>query len=71
MLCVQGAEDLAHPRAQLEGFAEQYRASGGTIDVSLFEGEGQAFILQDPASPASNRAVAEIIQFVHATLGSG
>ena len=71
MLCVQGAADLAHPRPQLDAFAARYRAAGGTIDVRLFDGQEQSFMLQDPASPASKQAMAEIVRFVHATLGGG
>jgi hypothetical protein len=67
MLCVQGADDIAHPRAQLEAFAARYRTAGGSIDVRLFEGVAQSFILEDPASQASKRAMEAIIDFVHTT----
>jgi acetyl esterase/lipase len=71
MLCVQGADDIAHPRPQLEAFAARYRAAGGTIDIRLFDGQEQSFILQDPASPAAKQAMTEIIRFVHAAPGGG
>jgi len=65
VLYVQGAEDLAHPRPHLDRFVSAYRRAGGVVDLELFEGEGQGFIMRKVGSPASNRAIEAIIEFAH------
>jgi acetyl esterase len=65
VLYVQGAEDVAHPRPHLDRFVAAYRKAGGVVDLELFEGEGQGFIMRKAGSPASNRALDLIIEFVH------
>ncbi len=65
VLYLQGAEDLAHPRPHLDRFVAAYRRAGGAVDLELFEGEGQGFIMRKAGSPASNRALEMIIEFVH------
>jgi acetyl esterase/lipase len=65
VLYVQGSEDLAHPRPQLERFVAAYRAAGGVVDLELFDGEGQGFIMRKAGSPASNRAIELIVEFAH------
>ena len=37
----------------------------GVVDLELFEGEGQGFIMREAGLPASNRALDLIIEFVH------
>ena len=64
-LYLQGTEDIAHPRPHLDRFVAAYRKAGGTVDLELFEGEGQGFIMRKAGSPASNRAIEMIIEFVH------
>jgi len=64
-LYLQGTEDLAHPRPHLERFVAAYRKAGGVVDLELFEGEGQGFIMRKAGSPASNRALEMIVEFVH------
>jgi acetyl esterase/lipase len=68
VLYVQGSEDLAHPRPHLERFVAAYRAAGGVVDLELFDGEGQGFIMRKAGSPASNRAIELIVEFVHKQL---
>lgn len=68
VLYLQGTRDVAHPRPDLERFVAQYRKAGGRVDLELFEGETEGFINKDPASPASRRALAAIIAFVHEVL---
>ena len=68
VLYLQGTEDLAHPRPQLDRFVAAYRKAGGTVDLELFGGEGQGFIMRKPGSPASNRALALIAEFTHKQL---
>ena len=65
VLYVQGADDVAHPRPQLDRFVAAYRKAGGMVHLELFEGEGQGFIMRKPGAPASNRAIELIIEFVH------
>jgi acetyl esterase/lipase len=68
VLYLQGSEDLAHPRPHLERFVAAYRKAGGVVDLELFDGEGQGFIMRKAGSPASNRAIELIVEFVHKQL---
>jgi acetyl esterase/lipase len=68
VLYVQGANDIVHPKADLERFVASYRQRGGEVDLALYEGEGGGFI-RDPASKAAPLAMQRIIDFVHARLG--
>lgn len=64
-LYLQGTEDLAHPRPDLERFVAAYRKAGGRVDLELYQGEGQAFIKSNAASPNAEKALDRIIEFVH------
>jgi acetyl esterase len=63
VLYLQGTEDLAHPRPHLDRFVAAYRKAGGVIQLELFEGEGQGFIMRKAGSPASDRALEMINEF--------
>jgi acetyl esterase/lipase len=65
VLYLQGAEDLVHPRPQLDRFVAAYRKAGGAVDLELFDGEGQGFIMRKAGSPASSRAIEMIVEFTH------
>jgi acetyl esterase/lipase len=65
VLYLQGSEDLAHPRPHLDRFVAAYRRAGGVVDLELFEGEGQGFIMRKAGTPASNRALEMIVEFTH------
>jgi acetyl esterase/lipase len=65
VLYLQGTEDVAHPRPQLDHFVASYRKAGGVVDLELFDGEGQGFIMRKAGSPASNRALEIINEFAH------
>ena len=65
VLYLQGTDDQAHPRPHLDRFVAAYRKAGGIVDLELFDGEGQGFIMRKPGSPASNRALEMIVEFVH------
>lgn len=65
VLYLQGAGDLAHPRPHLDRFVAAYHKAGGVVDLELFDGEGQGFIMRKVGSPASNRALEMIVEFVH------
>jgi acetyl esterase len=68
VLYLQGTNDDAHPRPQLDRFVAAYRKAGGRLDLELFEGEAQGFIMRKAGSPASNRALDLIIEFTHKQL---
>jgi acetyl esterase len=68
VLYVQGANDIVHPKADLERFVASYKKRGGEVDLALYEGEGGGFI-REPASKAAPLAMQRIIEFVHAHLG--
>ena len=63
VLYLQGTEDLAHPRPHLDRFVAAYRKAGGVVDLELFEGEGQGFIMRKAGTPASDRALDLISEF--------
>jgi len=68
VLYLQGTEDAAHPRPHLDRFVAAYRKAGGVVDLELFNGEGQGFIMRKVGSPASNRALDLIAEFTHKQL---
>jgi acetyl esterase/lipase len=68
VLYLQGTEDLAHPRPHLDRFVAAYRKAGGVVQLELFDGEGQGFIMRKAGSPASDRALALIAEFTHKQL---
>jgi len=65
VLYLQGTDDVAHPRPHLDRFVAAYRKAGGTVDLELFDGEAQGFIMRKAGSAASNRALDLINEFVH------
>lgn len=65
VLYIQGTEDRAHPRVDLDRFVASYRKAGGSVDLDLYEGEAEGFVIRHPSSPASARAIEKIIAFVH------
>jgi acetyl esterase/lipase len=65
VLYLNGTPDVAHPRVDLERFVTGYRKTGGEVDLQLFEGAGQSFIVRNPGSPAAAQAIERIIEFVH------
>ena len=64
-LYLQGTGDVAHPRADLDRFVAAYRSAGGEVELELYDGEAEGFVKKSPSSPASQRAIARIIEFVH------
>jgi acetyl esterase/lipase len=65
VLYLQGTNDVAHPRADLDRFVTHYRKAGGQVELELFEGEAEGFINRNPSSPAAGQAMEKIIEFVH------
>jgi acetyl esterase/lipase len=68
VLYIQGTEDQAHPRPDLDRFVSHYRKAGGRVDLALYEGEAEGFVIRKPSAPASGQAVEKIIEFVHQQL---
>jgi len=69
VLYLQGTNDVAHPRADLDRFVMSYRKAGGQVELELFEGETEGFITRNPTSPAAKQAIERIIEFVHKQVG--
>lgn len=69
VLYLQGTKDMAHPRPDLDRFVTQYRKIGGQVDLELLEGEAEGYINKKPASPAVERTISRIVEFVHKQLG--
>jgi len=67
-LYIQGTEDVAHPRVDLDRFVTQYRRAGGSVELALFEGVAEGFVIRKPSLPASGQALEKIIKFVHTQL---
>lgn len=67
-LYIQGANDIVHPRADLDLFVANYRKAGGDLQLELFEGEAEGFIIRRPSSDSAVQANRRIAQFVHAHL---
>jgi acetyl esterase len=65
VLYIQGTKDVAHPRVDLDRFVAQYRKAGGQVQLELFEGEAEGFVIRNSSSPASGQALEKIIEFVH------
>ena len=68
VLCLARQYEEGHPRPDLEEFVRQYRQAGGTIDVSIFEGEGEG-VLRQLASPTAQQALERMSTFIHHHLG--
>jgi acetyl esterase/lipase len=67
-LYIQGTEDVAHPRVDLDRFVTQYRKAGGSVELALFEDVAEGFVIRKPSLPASGQALEKIIKFVHTQL---
>ncbi len=69
VIYLQGTDDLAHPRPNLDRFVAAYRQAGGQVDLHFFEGVGEAFVKKDPDSAQSKACIGKITEFVHRQLG--
>jgi hypothetical protein len=65
---IQGTEDKAHPRPDLDRFVASYRKAGGQVQLELLGGVAEQF-LKDGTSPEARRTIDLIIEFVHKQLG--
>ena len=64
-LYIQGAKDIVHPRADLDQFVANYRKAGGHLELELFDGEAEGFIVRRPSSDSALQAIDRIVEFVH------
>jgi len=60
--------EAAHPRPDFDEFINQYRKAGGSIDVTIFEGEGEG-LLSDLSSPVAEQTLEEMGKFINKHLG--
>jgi len=67
-LCLARQYEAGHPRPDLEEFIRQYRQAGGTIDVTIFAGEGEG-LLRELAAPTAQQALEQMRAFIHQHLG--
>lgn len=65
VLYVQGAADLVHPAGDRDRFIDLYRQRGGEVEVALYAGEVEGFIVRNAGAPAAAQAMERIIAFVH------
>ena len=68
VIVLQGTADVAHPAPLRDQFIKDYRAAGGSAELQLFKGVGEAFITTDPSSVQATLAIAKIIEYVHRQL---
>ncbi len=64
-LYIQGGDDFVHPRVDLDLFVANYRKAGGHLDLELYDGVAEGFIIRKPSAPATIQAHERIAQFVH------
>ena len=60
--------EAAHPRPDFDEFIDQYRKAGGSIDVTIFEGEGEG-LLSDLSSQVAAQTIEEMGKFINKHLG--
>jgi len=64
-LYIQGGDDFVHPRVDLDLFVANYRKAGGHLDLELYDGVAEGFIIRKPSAPATILAHERIARFVH------
>ena len=64
LLCVQGEDDVVHPREHLDRFVAVYRAAGGDVSLSLYPGQVEGFITKKPQIAATAAAIRDIEAFI-------
>jgi acetyl esterase len=66
VLYVQGTDDIVHPRKDLDRFVVNYHQAGAHLELALYEGAAEGFIIRKPESQAAVEAIARIGAFVKA-----
>lgn len=64
LLCVQGEDDVVHPREHLDRFVAAYRAAGADVTVRLYPGQVEGFITKKPEIAATAAAIDDIEAFI-------
>ncbi|MGO9059305.1 MAG: alpha/beta hydrolase [Candidatus Binataceae bacterium] len=64
-LYIQGADDFVHPRVDLDLFVANYRKAGGHLELELYDGMAEGFIIRKRSSDAAANANRRIAEFVH------
>ena len=67
-LTLRRGYEASHPRPDFDEFINQYRKAGGSIDVTIFEGEGEG-LLSDLSSPVAEQTLEEMGKFITKHLG--
>jgi acetyl esterase/lipase len=67
-LTLRRAYEASHPRPDFDEFIDQYRKAGGSIDVTIFEGEGGG-LLSDLSSQVAEQTLEEMGTFINKHLG--
>ena len=67
-LTLRRAYEASHPRPDFDEFIDQYRKAGGSIDVTIFEGEGGG-LLSDLSSQVAEQTIEEMGKFINKHLG--
>ena len=64
ILCVQGEEDIVHPRDHLNRFVAAYQAAGGDIALRLYANQVEGFITKRPDATETEAATRDISAFI-------
>jgi len=67
-LVLRRAYEASHPRPDFDEFIDQYRKAGGSIDVTIFEGDGEG-LLSDLSSQVAEQTLVEMSNFINKHLG--
>jgi len=67
-LTLRRAYEASHPRPDFDEFIDQYRKAGGSIEVTIFAGEGGG-LLSDLASQVAEQTLEEMGTFINKHLG--
>ena len=60
--------EASHPRPDFDEFIDQYRKAGGSIDVTIFDGDGSG-LLSDLSSEVADQTLDEMCKFINKHLG--
>ena len=67
-LCSARIYEAAHPHPDLDEFIAQYLKTGGQIDVTIFDNEGEG-PLRDLSAQVAQQALEQMTAFIHQHLG--
>jgi len=64
LLCIQGEDDIVHPREHLNRFVAAYETAGGDVTLRLYPDQVEGFITKKPAQAATAMAIRDIAVFI-------